>query len=108
MSDLRIIEDTDSGECVYVNAGIAFGPVMKSRDHANKFHEWLGLNPRQIEQLTLTANYTRFQAEAVCRYCGEIRPDLDYDEPMMKGYRHTCYECDRVSTDSARDRAAGI
>jgi hypothetical protein len=109
MSDLRVIEDVDSGECVYVHCGIAFGPVMKTREQADKFHEWLGISPRLVESLRLIAQYKQFQAECVCRYCGEIRPDFaTYEEPTMKGYRHSCYQCDLGSMESARDTAMGL
>lgn len=107
MSDLRIIEDLDSGESVYVNTGIAFGPVMATREQAEKFPEWLGGNPRQLDYLQLIAMYKTFQAVAVCRYCGAIRPDLEY-EPTKKGYRYSCYDCDLASMESAKDRMEGI
>jgi len=93
----RILEgrETHGNEmaCFYCSTtGIAFGPIMRSREEAEMFCNWIPGDPRSYGQSELMDRYSDFTQQFVCE-CGHLRGDDVEDEEPKQGERFVCPWC---------------
>lgn len=66
----------------------AFGPVMKSWEEANLFHNWLPNDPRSYSDKEMENLYSRFSLIYDCSYCckffGEMEPSYRFHKTSVR------------------------